>query len=169
MKKINIVIICFFLSGCSSLKKTLIYSASSGALAGAVAGAALSPNKESRKANALVFGLVGAGVAGSIGYLLHQDDPRNYKLQNMLVEHRPQDLQLDLETIKINMGLNKKEAYTVPVKELPKALMGKVGRQFVIKHESKEQYLRRGEKTYFIPSFSIYEHSYSLPTEKNEQ
>ena len=153
-----------FLLGCSSLKKTLIYSASSGAMAGAVAGTALSPNQESRLANVVVFGLVGAGIAGGVGYLLYKDDPRNYKLNNMLLEHSPEDLELDLETIKINMGLNKKEAYIVPVKDLPKPLKGKVGKQFVIKHESKEQYLQKGPKTYYIPKFSIYEHTYSLPS-----
>ena len=152
-----------FLSSCSTLKKSLIYSGSSGLVAGSIAGANLSPNKESRVINAVVFGLIGAGIAGGTGYLLYKDDPRNYKLNNMLISGKPEVIEFDLETIKINMGLNKQEAYQVPLKNLPKELKGKVSKQFIIKHKSNEQYLQKGKKTYYIPSFSIYEHSYSSP------
>lgn len=137
-----------------------------GGLAGATAGAALSPNEESRGANAAVFGIIGAGVAALTGYALYKDDPRNYKLDNMLTEERkkvsidPNELQIGLGDLKIDANLGKQEAYEVPLKKLPKHLEGKVNKQFLIKYQSKERYIKKGSKTFYIPSFDVYEHAY---------
>ena len=149
------------------MKKTLIYSAMAGGATGATAGAVLSPNKESQGANAAVFGLLGAGVAALAGYALYKDDPRNYKLDNMLMDEKeakvpynPNEIEIGLGNLKIDANLNKREAYKVPVKELPTQLKGKVNRQYLIKYQSKERYVKKGNKTFYIPAFDVYEHAY---------
>lgn len=140
-------------------------------MAGATAGALLSPNKESQGANAAVFGLIGAGVAALTGYALYQDDPRNYKLKNMLLPDgkpvNPNEVDIGLGNIKIQANLEKQEGYKVPIKDLPEALKGKVKKQYLIKYQSKEQYVNQGDKTFYIPAFEIYEHSYDEKLEAN--
>ncbi len=157
---------------CSTLKKTITYSSLSGGMAGASAGLLLSPDKESRGVNAAIFGLIGAGIAALAGYSLYEDDPRNKKLNHMLDEKEvlgEDTLGLDLDDLKIEANLNKEEAYETPVKDLPKELKGKVKKQYVIKYQSKERYINKGNKTFYIPSFQIYEHSYEdLLGEENE-
>lgn len=167
MKRLTLGILCLFLCSCSSMKKTLIYSAMAGGATGATAGAVLSPNNESRGANAAVFGLLGAGVAALAGYALYQDDPRNYKLDNMLMDEKetkvpynPNEIEIGLGNLNIDANLDKKEAYKVPVKELPEQLKGKVNRQYLIKYQSKERYVKKGSKTFYIPAFDVYEHAY---------
>ena len=161
---ILILLILVHVSACSTLKKTIIYSALSGGMVGASAGALLSPDVESRGANAVIFGLVGASVAALAGYALYQDDPRNYKLDNMLLDpakpENPHELELGPPQFKINAKLESQETYQVPVKDLPPALLGKVNKQYLIKYESKEQYLKKGNKTFYVPAFDIYEHAY---------
>jgi hypothetical protein len=160
---LTLLVTSFTLSSCSSLKRTLVYSAASGAVAGASSGVLLSPNKESRGANGVVFGLVGAALTGLVGYALYEDDPRNYKLKHMLTpkkEVEEDDLAIDLGKIKINADLTKKESHSVPVTNLPKELEGKVSKQFLIKYQSKERYVKKGNKTFYIPSFSVFEHAY---------
>lgn len=167
MRPFTIGILCLLMGSCSSMKKTLIYSAMAGGATGATAGAVLSPNKESRGANAAVFGLLGAGVAALTGYALYKDDPRNYKLDNMLMDKKksktsfdPNEIEIGLGNLKIDANLNKKEAYKVPVKELPPQLKGKVNKQYLIKYQSKERYVKKGNKTFYIPAFNVYEHAY---------
>lgn len=163
IRKILVITILLAITGCSSMKKTLIYSSLAGGMTGATAGAMLSPNKESRGANAAVFGLIGAGVAALAGYALYKDDPRNYKLKNMLRDEQtinPDEIELGLGDIKIDANLEKKEAYKVPVKDLPKQLQGKVNKQYLIKYKSKERYVKKGNKTFYIPAFEVFEHAY---------
>jgi hypothetical protein len=163
MRNARLIIICLLLSSCSTLKKTIIYSSLAGGMAGAATGALLSPNKESLGANAAVFGLIGAGVTALAGYALYKDDPRNYKLKNMLREKKeinPNEIELGLGNFNINANLDKKEVYKVPIKELPDKLKGKVNKQYLIKYQSKERYVKKGNKTYFVPAFDIYEHAY---------
>jgi uncharacterized membrane protein YeaQ/YmgE (transglycosylase-associated protein family) len=152
------------MSSCSTLKKTIIYSSLTGAAVGSVSGVVLSPDKQSQSFNAAVFGIIGAAVAGLTGYALYKDDPRNYKLKQMLLPKK----KIDTSRVEINLGnfmidakLDKKEKYKVPLKKLPKALQGKVNKQFLIKYQSKERYVKKGNKTFYIPAFDIYEHGYS--------
>lgn len=168
MKKILITALCLGLSGCSTIKKTIIYSSLAGGMTGAAAGALLSPDKKSRGANAAVFGLIGAGIAALAGYALYQDDPRNYKLKNMLRDEKelnPSGIEIGLGDIKIDANLEKKEAHKVPVTELPEQLRGKVNQQYLIKYQSKERYVRKGNKTFYIPAFEVFEHAYNQQTE----
>ena len=168
-----IVLLSLIISSCSSMKKTIVYSSLSGGLAGASAGYALSPDKESQGANAAIFGLVGAGLSALIGYALYEDDPRNQKMNHMLEERKrldPNSLELDLGNLNIEANLSKDEVYQTPAKELPEKLKGKIKQQYIIKYQSKERYLNKGNKTFYIPSFQIYEHAYDevLGGEKNE-
>ncbi len=173
MKRVFITAVMVIVStSCSTLKKTITYSSFSGAMAGASAGYLLSPDKESRGINAAIFGLVGAGIAALAGYSFYEDDPRNKKLNHMLDEKEvlgENTVGLDLDDLKIEAKLNKEEAYETPVKDLPKELKGKVKKQYVIKYQSKERYINKGNKTFYIPSFQIYEHSYEdLKGEESE-
>ena len=161
MKFLFIITFCL-LSSCSSLKRTIVYSSLSGGMAGSLAGAVLSPTKKDRGANALVFGAIGAGLAALSGYALYKDDPRNYKLKQMLTPEKknPNSISLGLGPLKLNAQLNKKEMYRVPVRELPDKLKGKVGKQYLIKYHAKERYIKLGAKTYYIPAFEIFEYTY---------
>jgi hypothetical protein len=124
-------------------------------------GVALSPNRESRKANALVFGAIGAVATGLVGYALYKDDPRNYDLKHMLLDNKQkEDIDLDLGNLKIDANLDSSEIYDVPIKELPEKLKNKVNKQYLIKYQSKERYIKKGSKTYYIPEFEVYEHAY---------
>ncbi len=163
--KPNLISFLLLLSlvSCSSLKKTIVYSSLAGGMAGAASGYVLSPNKESLGFNTAVFGLLGAGAAALLGYSIYEDDPRNKKLNHMLEKEDPlgaNTLGLDLNDLKIEASLNQGEMYETPVKTLPKELEGKVKQQYIIKYQSKERYLNKGNKTYYIPSFEIYEHAY---------
>lgn len=167
MKLIIFGILSLSFISCSSLKKTLIYSSLVGGVTGSAAGVMLSPNEESRGANAAVFGLVGAGIAAMAGYALYKDDPRNYKLEQMLIDkekknisYDPNEIEIGLGNFKIDANLKKEEAYKVPLKDLPEKLKGKVNKQFLIKYQSKERYVKKGNKTFYIPAFDVYEHAY---------
>ena len=165
MKKL--FIIALILSSCSSVKKTLIYSSLAGGTAGAATGLAVSPNKNSRAANALVWGLAAASAMALIGYLLYKDDPRNFKLKEMLIKSS-KGPEIDLGNIKIDAIFNKKEAYPVPTIKLPEKLKGKIGQQYLIKYQSIDRYHKVGNKTYYIPAFEIYEYSIDDPTKKED-
>lgn len=73
----RLILVCLlvsFLTACAtSPRKRFLYGAGIGAGAGALGGAALSPNSESRGMNALVFGLTGAVVGGITALFLHDD------------------------------------------------------------------------------------------------
>ena len=164
----RILCLALLLASCSSMKKTVVYSSLTGGFAGATTGALLSPNPESRGANMAIFGVVGAGLSALAGYALYRDDPRNYKLDNMLTDSpkKKKGLEIALDGLTIDANLKKQEAYKVPVKDLPERLRGKVGEQYLIKYRSRERYLRQGKKTWYVPEFDVYEYSYG---EKAEQ
>jgi len=162
--KVILIGLLVILQSCSSMKKTILYSTLTGAVVGGASGYALSPDKESQGANTAVFGLIGGVVTGLIGYVLFKDDPRNKKLNHMLLDKDkkidPNKIDIGFNNFNINADLKKQEAYKVPVKNLPPKLRGKVKQQFVIKYTSKERYVQKGEKTFYIPAFEVYEHSY---------
>lgn len=159
----KMLILCFFFLSCSTMKKTIVYSSLSGGFAGAGTGYLLSPDNESRGANAAVFGIVGAGISALVGYALYEDDPRNQKLNHMLEpkeEIDPNMLGITLGDLRIDANLAPKDKFKSPKKNLPEKLRGKVKEQYIIKYQSEERYLNKGEKTYYIPSFEVYEHAY---------
>ena len=163
MRGIYLLILMLLFTSCSSMKKTMIYSSLAGGLVGSLAGAALSPDKESVGGNAAIFGTIGAASAAAVGYVLYKDDPRNYKLKHMLREKKPvnpNEIELGLGSFKIDANLEKKERYKVQLKKLPAKLKGKVNKQYLIKYQSKERYVKKGNKTFYIPSFEVFEHAY---------
>lgn len=172
MRRITILLsLAFLSSSCANLRETLTYSAVIGGASGSLAGYALSPDKESRGGNAAIFGVVGAAVAAAVGYSLYEDDPRNQKLNHLLEKKElPENtLGLDLGELNIQAQLSQDEVFKTPTKELPSELRGKVKEQYIIKYQSKERYLNKGNKTYYIPSFQIFEHAYeNLKGESDE-
>jgi hypothetical protein len=160
-----------FLISCSTMKKTLVYSSLAGGMMGATSGYVLSPDQESRGANAAVFGIVGAGISALVGYAMYEDDPRNQKLNHLLEPKKPLDpnqIDINLGDLKIDAKLKPEGIYKTPKKELPEKLKGKVKEQYLIKYQSKERYVNKGEKTYYIPSFEVYEHAYEKLGEEDE-
>ena len=153
-----LIFICMGLISCSSMKKTLIYSSLAGGLSGAVSGAILAPNKESVGGNALILGATGAAVAAGLGYLLYKDDPRNQKLNQMLFG---ENLDINLGNFQVATELERKANYQVPTIPLPKALKDKVPKQYLIKYKSKDQVINQGAKTFYVPSFNVFEHSFN--------
>ena len=166
MKNAVVVVSCLSLASCSSLKRTLVYSSLAGGVTGAISGFALSPNKESQGANAAVFGAIGAGVSALVGYALYEDDPRNYKLKSMMLDPQASkdkdanDIDFNFGPLKIETKLTEGEAYQTPITDLPEKLKGKVSKQFLIKYRSRERYVRKGDKTFYIPPFEVYQHAY---------
>jgi phage tail tape-measure protein len=86
MKNVSFLILSFVLVSCSTYKKTITYSSISGAVAGGMAGAALSPDSYSRPHNAVIFGAVGALTAGFLGHFLYNEDPRNRKFDELKLD-----------------------------------------------------------------------------------
>ena len=165
MEKLLTMLLCLSIASCSTLRKTVVYSALSGSLAGVASGAALSPNRDSRGGNMLLFGLGGAALAAGIGYALYQDDPRNYKLKHMLLGEK---LDIDLGDLKIAARLDQDQSYRVPLIPLPNKLKDKVSRQYLMQYHSREKFIKKGTKTYYVPSFSVFEHSYGQLGEVND-
>ena len=156
-----------FLSSCSSLKRTLVYSSIAGGTAGIATGVVVSPNRKSRPANMIVYGALGASLAALTGYWIYRDDPRNTPLTPML-DLKPEPtgkLEIESDKFRISAAVNPEGIYKVPVMKLPPALAGKVGRQYLIKYRSKERYIRQNGKTWYIPDFEIYRYAYGENTE----
>ena len=61
-----LIIISLATSSCSSLNSTLVYGGLSGAVVGAGAGYALSPDKESDAFNTVAWGAVGAFIGAGM-------------------------------------------------------------------------------------------------------
>jgi len=67
--RMSILFLSVFIAGCATTSGRFSIGAALGGGVGAVGGAALSPNDESRPINALVFGLLGALAGGTLGIL----------------------------------------------------------------------------------------------------
>ena len=72
--KTKILFASLLFSSCTSLDRNLWVPSGSSALGGAL-GYAFSPNDESRKINALVFGALGGAVGTGLQYLLGKNHP----------------------------------------------------------------------------------------------
>lgn len=84
MKRSLVLVLTFFLTSCSSLNKTLVYSSMTGAIIGGITGKMLSPDKESNGFNTGLGIATGALVGAGVGYLFFKEDPDNRPLKTML-------------------------------------------------------------------------------------
>lgn len=167
IKILRSICLIIILTSCSSHKRTLIYSSLAGGLTGAMAGSALSPDAYSRPYNAAVFGGVGVVAGALVGHLLYQDDPRNKKLDNILLDdeqklnhsRKNEDEKLAVGPVAIEMNFSPKERSDIPQVDLPDKLKDKVAKPYLIKHTSPETYLEKDGHTYYIPPVEIYEHT----------
>lgn len=167
MKKIiqgsSALLACLAFTACSSLKKTLVYSALSGGAVGAIAGKSLSPNKESERGNAAIFGAAGAVVSAVTAYFLYQEDPENKELKQMILNDKREEV---VEIINsggdfsggVYLNVNPVKKYVVPTqKNLPPEVRRFVGKKIVIEHIVPEKYVKLKDKSVYIPEFKTFE------------
>lgn len=102
---VGLVTVLTFMCACatSAVRPTRVGAgAAIGASVGAIGGAVLSPNDESRGLNALVFGLIGALVGGLAGIFTEPD------------HHAPKAGQ-DLKNNEFSSSLDQRKEYLVPI------------------------------------------------------
>lgn len=164
----RILPIIFLVVSCSSLKRTILSTAVTGAAIGGIGGALFSPEKESRDKNAFIFSLVGAGVGALGGYLLHEGPMDQEVRKNMITEEektKVQELPLfdfspELKEVKPQVNFKPVKKYEVPMTELPPELKGKAKKQFIMEYVSEPRTIQLGNKTIQIDSFKAWENVY---------
>ncbi|MBG59507.1 MAG: hypothetical protein CMJ16_03515 [Peredibacter sp.] len=164
----KILLLLFIFASCSSLKRTLITSAATGALVGASGGATFSPDDESRAKNAYLFGLLGAAAGVGLGYLFF-DDPEKKKVQTPMIldgeveSHKEVplfDFSPELKDVRPEVTFKPVKKYEVPMEKLPKELEGKVKKQYIIEYEAQARTINLGNRTIEISPFKALEHVY---------
>lgn len=162
------LLLLFLLTSCSSLKRTLVTSAATGAVIGGAGGAVFSPDEQSRDKNAYLFGLLGAAAAAGVGYLLY-DDPNKKKAQPPMIldegiqNHKEVplfDFSPELKDIRPEVTFKPVKKYEVPMVKLPKELEGKVKKQYIIEYEAQARTINIGNRTIEISPFKALEHVY---------
>jgi hypothetical protein len=159
--KILTLVLCLFISSCSTLRKSIFYGALSGITLGVVGGSTLSPDKESVAPNMAVWGSIGALIGVGLGYFFFMDDPENRDLPNMILPKKKMDENpiSRMESVSITPTDSKK--YKVETGPLPPNLKGKVKSPFIIEHEIPErvEQLENG-KTITVEKHTAWEMSY---------
>jgi hypothetical protein len=173
--RINAILflIAVFISGCSSLRGTLITSSVLGGSLGAMSGVIFSPNTESKPGNALIFGTIGAVAGALIGNYFYSNDPENRDLKQMLYEkdlkgsgpNQTKDVGLfdfapELKNIKPDVSFKPVKKYDVPMEKLPENLKGKVKKQYLLEYETEGKTIQYEGRTIEIAPFKAWEHVY---------
>jgi hypothetical protein len=166
-------LLSMLLSGCSSLRGTLITGSLLGGSFGAMSGVVFSPNQESKPGNALIFGAIGAGLGALIGHYFYTNDPENRDLKQMLYEkdlkgngeNRSKDVGLfdfapELKNIKPDVSFKPVKKYDVPLEKLPENLKGKVKKQYLLEYETEGKTIQYEGRTIEIAPFKAWEHVY---------
>lgn len=157
INKIVVLLLITGLAGCSSLKKQMFYSAAFSGIVGGVAGSMLSPNKESRKMNAVVWGAAGAAGGAVLGKVFWEDAPENKPLKPMLDEPKAS---LPLPKIELSqlspivsgdIKASPVKQYDVPTEPLPDGLKEYVKKQTLIEHRTEKKVIKQDGKTYVFP------------------
>lgn len=158
------------ITGCSSLKGTLITGSVLGGSIGAMSGIIFSPNKNSKPANALVFGVIGASLGALVGHYFYTNDPENRDLKQMIMDDDKKinskkevplfDFNPDLKNIKPDISFKPVKKYEVPQEKLPKDLEGKVKKQFLLEYETEGKTIQYEGRTIEISPFKAWEHVY---------
>ena len=160
---IILIILSLITSSCSSLNSTLVYGGLSGAVVGAGAGYALSPDKESDAFNAVAWGAVGAVIGAGVGYLLRSDDPDNQEMKQMI---RKDKVVNDFKPLTEDFGFQlvkptDSKSFVVPEDKLPDRLKGKIKKQVITEHVINERIEKKeGGKTIVYPETKVYEYDY---------
>ncbi len=171
MRILKLLCLLTALVSCSTLKRSITTGTLIGSGVGATGGYLFSPNKESKDKNAYVFGIIGALAGAGLGYLLDGNKPIETKKMILPadigngVEEQNQALPLfdfapELKGIKPEVNFKPVSKYEVPITKLPKALEGKVKKQYVIEYEAPEQTININNRTINIGSFKAWEHIY---------
>lgn len=164
----KLILPILLITSCSSLKRTLLTSAATGAMVGATGGATFSPNEDSVNQNAYLFGLVGAAAGVGLGLLIH-DDPKKQTMQSpMILDQEKEvhkevplfDFSPELRHLKPEVTFKPTKKYEVPLEKLPKELEGKVKKQYIIEYESEARTMDLGNRTIQISPFKAWEHVY---------
>lgn len=167
MKTYLLLIIFTITSSCSSFdqssKSSFVYGGLGGAVVGASAGYALSPNKESDAFNSVVWGVVGSFIGAGIGYLLSADDPDNQEMKQMI---RKEKFREELEPLNDDFGFKlivptKSESFVAPDQLLPERLKGKIKKQIITEHILMERIEKKENgKTLIYPETKVYEYDF---------
>lgn len=173
--RINAILflLVIIISGCSSLRGTLITGSVLGGSLGAMSGVIFSPNKESKPGNALIFGAIGAGFGALIANFFYTNDPENRDLKQMLYEkdlkgngqNQTKDVGLfdfapELKNIKPDVSFKPVKKYDVPLEKLPDNLKGKVKKQYLLEYETEGKTIQYEGRTIEISPFKAWEHVY---------
>ena len=168
MKLIKLLILTtlFILSSCSSLNKSMIYPALGAGTLSAFAGAALSPNKESRNMNALVFGISGAIGGALLGRFFYNENPENKPLPSMILPKTHQETNsIDFipstnspieSPIVINTTPIKK--YNLPEAPIPEELKAFAKKQYAIEYQVEGKVIEKGNSSYYIKPTTVIEY-----------
>jgi hypothetical protein len=135
----KVFILIFFLQGCSSLKRSMVYGGLAGGMMGGIAGNVLSPNPESRTPNIAVWGSVGALIGAGLGYYFFNDDPENQDLPNMILPSNQKELTLEGKLQNTIIIPKDSRKYQIERGPIPEHLKGKVKNPFVIEHVIPER------------------------------
>jgi len=155
------------LSGCSTVKKSLMFGGVVGAATVGTLAVLRSPTPEDKTPNAAVFGTLGALAGATAAYLIHQDQPQNVKLKPMLPEPKgdefKQDSTEDPKEKLINLAGkgNLEKRYSVPVEPLPNELKDKVKKQVLEKYVVPEETIYQDGATYVREKTTIYKHTFA--------
>ncbi len=165
--KCSLLIVLFFLSSCSTFKKSIGAGAIVGGLVGGTGGAVFSPDQYSRDKNAYMGSVIGALAGAGLAYLLH-DEPKKKTVSPMLLDEPTQlhkevplfDFSPELKHIRPEVNFKPVKKYEVPLEKLPTELEGKVKKQFIIEYESDSRTLEIDNRTIQISPFKAWEHVY---------
>jgi hypothetical protein len=160
--KILIITFSVFISSCSSLDKSMIYSGLSTAVIGGFVGKYASPDKESDKFNIGIGAAAGALIGAGIGAYFFNQDPDNRTMKTML-EINPDDKnKLNQESFDIGSPINEKYYTVYPdTSKVPSHLKDKIKKQIIIeKTMPAREIIGKNGKTTIIPETKILEYDY---------
>lgn len=116
------------MSSCSStsLKKSVMYSASLGCAGGGALGYGLSPEGSYNKKMNTAMGCVsGALVSGAIGYMFYKDNPLNEQ-QKRSIEEVKSEINIGPTSVNVNQNFAPIGKVDLPQIQLPEDLKGKL-------------------------------------------
>ncbi len=166
------LLIVALLTSCGSLKKSVITSALISGLAGSIGGHIFSPTEKDQAKNAFLFGTLGAAVGAGLAYGFYEKPISQRKMRSMLLEknkkeeeRKAQELPLfdfspELKKMSPKMDFKPVNKFSVPLKDLPPELQGKVKKQYIIEYQSDSKTLKIGNRTFEISPFKAWEHVY---------